>query len=93
MNPRLSSSRRDYFSGNHGISFQSLSVMASPLVDSFTPPEREALSKFKAEYLQKALSEAVDDPSKSSDLEIWGVPIAEEGPRSDVIICKFLRAK
>jgi hypothetical protein len=67
--------------------------MASPLADAFTPAEREALSKFKAEYLQKALTEAAGDASGVSKLEIWNVPIAEDGPRQDVIIVKFLRAK
>jgi hypothetical protein len=67
--------------------------MASPLVEAFTPAEREALAKFKAEYLQKALSEAAGDLSNASKLEIWGVPVAEQGPRTDVIIVKFLRAK
>ena len=67
--------------------------MASPLVDAFTSAEREALDKFKAEYLQKALSEAAGDASNIGKLEIWGVFVAEEGPRTDVIIVKFLRAK
>jgi hypothetical protein len=67
--------------------------MASSLVDAFTPAEREALAKFKADYLQKSLEEAAGDPSGVSKLEIWGVPVAQEGPRTDVIIVKFLRAK
>jgi len=66
----------------------------SALVDAFTPAEREALTKFKADYLQRALTEAADDSSTTSTLEIWNVPIAtQEDPRVDVIIVKFLRAK
>lgn len=69
-------------------------TMSSPLVEAFTPAEREALTKFKAEYFQKALTESVEDASNTSALEIWNVPIAnEEDPRVDVIIVKFLRAK
>jgi hypothetical protein len=67
--------------------------MASPLVQAFTPAEREALSKFKAEYLQKALTEAAGDSGDISALEIWNVPVAQEDSRVDVIIVKFLRAK
>lgn len=67
--------------------------MSSPLVDAFTPAEQEALTNFKAEYLQKALAEASGDSSSSSTLEIWNIPIAQQDPRVDVIIVKFLRAK
>ena len=68
--------------------------MSSPLVDAFTPTEREALTKFKTEYLQRALSEAAGDSPNSPTLEIWNVPITqEEDPRVDVVIVKFLRAK
>lgn len=66
--------------------------MSSPLVEAFTPAEREALSKFKAEYLQKALEEAAGE-SSTSDLEIWNISITKDDPRVDVIIIKFLRAK
>jgi hypothetical protein len=68
-------------------------LMSSPLVEAFTPAEREALSKFKEDYLQRALTEASSDSPDTSTLEIWNVPIAEESPRVDVIIVKFLRAK
>jgi hypothetical protein len=64
--------------------------MSSPLVEAFTPAEREALTKFKGEYLEKALKEA---SVESSTLEIWNVPILHDDPRVDVIIVKFLRAK
>jgi hypothetical protein len=68
--------------------------MSSPLVDAFTPAEREALTTFKAEHLQRALAEASGDSSNASTLEIWNIPIAQqEDPRVDVIIVKFLRAK
>lgn len=67
--------------------------MSSPLVDAFTPAEREALTKFKTDYLQRALTEAAGDSSNTSTLEIWNIPIAQEDPRVDVIIVKFLRAK
>lgn len=68
-------------------------LMISPLVEAFTPAEREGLSKFKAEYLQRALEEAAGDSSDVSALEIWGVPITDNDSRVDVIIVKFLRAK
>jgi hypothetical protein len=69
-------------------------AMSSPLVDAFTPAEREALTTFKAEHLQRALAEASGDSSNASTLEIWNIPIAQqEDPRVDVIIVKFLRAK
>ena len=68
--------------------------MSSPLVDAFTPAEREALTKFKTDYLERALTEAAGDSSNTSTLEIWNVPIVQqEDPRVDVIIVKFLRAK
>ena len=67
--------------------------MSSPLVEGFTPAEREALSKFKKEYLQSALTEASGDVSSTSTHEIWNIPIVEDDGRVDVIIVKFLRAK
>jgi hypothetical protein len=67
--------------------------MSSPLVEAFTPAEREALVKFKTDYLQRALTEAAGDSSTTSTPEIWGVPIVQEDLRVDVIIVKFLRAK
>ena len=67
--------------------------MASPLVEAFTPAELETLSKFKAEYLQRALKEAASESGDTSTFEIWGVPITDNDPRVDVIIVKFLRAK
>jgi hypothetical protein len=67
--------------------------MSSPLVEGFTPVEREALSKFKSDYLQRALKEASDDSSNTSTHEIWNVPIVQDDVRVDVIIVKFLRAK
>jgi hypothetical protein len=67
--------------------------MASPLITAFTPAEREALSKFKSEYLQKGLKEAAGESGDMSTLEIWNVPMAQEDPRVDVILVKFLRAK
>jgi hypothetical protein len=70
-----------------------IAKMSSPLVEAFTSPEREALSKFKADYLQRALNEASGDSSSASSLEIWNVPITQDDPRVDVIIVKFLRAK
>jgi hypothetical protein len=66
-----------------------LFLMASPLVAAFTPAEKEALSKFKADYLPKALKEA----GETTQLEIWGVPMDQESERLDVVIVKFLRAK
>lgn len=77
---------------NH-LQLRTSSIMASPLVQAFTPAEREALSKFKAEYLEKALKEAAGDSGDISALEIWNVPMAQEDSRTDVIIVKFLRAK
>ena len=68
-------------------------MSSSPLVDAFTPAEREALTKFKADYLQRALTEASSDLSNTSTPEIWNVPIVAEDSRVDVIIVKFLRAK
>jgi hypothetical protein len=67
--------------------------MSSPLVEAFTPAEREALTKFKADYFQRALTEASGDSSNPSTHEIWNIPIVQEDPRVDVIIVKFLRAK
>ena len=67
--------------------------MSSPLVEAFTPAEREALTKFKDDYLQRALTEASEHSSNPSTHEIWNVPIVEDDPRVDVIIVKFLRAK
>jgi len=67
--------------------------MSSPLAEGFTPAEREALSKFKSDYLQRALKEASGDSSSVSTYEIWNVPIVEDDVRVDVIIVKFLRAK
>lgn len=64
--------------------------MSSPLVLAFTPAEKEALTKFKADYLEKALAEV---SSPSQEPEIWDVPMDKEDPRRDVIIVKFLRAK
>jgi hypothetical protein len=68
------------------------SPMSSPLTEAFTPPEQEALSKFKTDYLQRALKEIADE-STSYTPEIWNIPITPEDPRVDVIIVKFLRAK
>ena len=65
-------------------------MFRAPLIEALTPAEREALSKFKSDYLQRALTEAGGD---SSTHEIWNVSIAEESPQADVIIVKFLRAK
>jgi len=68
--------------------------MTSPLVQAFTPAEREGLAKFKAEYLERALKEASTQTSSAiPSLEIWGVGMNEEDPRRDVIIVKYLRAK
>lgn len=67
--------------------------MSSPLAEGFTPAEREAVSKFKSDYLQRALKEASDDAPTTFKHEIWNVPIVEDDARVDVIIVKFLRAK
>ena len=68
--------------------------MSTPLVESLTAPEREALTKFKADYLEKALKEASSESSDSSTLEIWNIFIAQnDDPRVDIVIMKFLRAK
>jgi hypothetical protein len=68
--------------------------MTSPLTEAFTPAEKEGLGKFKADYLERALKEAASHTSSTvENLEIWGVPIAQDDPRQDVIIVKFLRAK
>lgn len=67
--------------------------MSSPLAEGFTLAEREALSKFKSDYLQRALKEASDDASTTSTHEIWNIPIVEDDVRVDVVIVKFLRAK
>jgi len=71
-------------------------MSSSPLVSAFTPAEKEALSKFKAEYLEKALAEVSSSAGSSSPSpppEIWNVEMDKEDPRRDVIIVKFLRAK
>jgi hypothetical protein len=65
----------------------------SPQIEAFTPAEREGLTKFKADYVDRALTEASSDGESTSPLEIWGVPIVKDDPRVDVIIVKFLRAK
>jgi len=71
-----------------------LLMTSSPLVQAFTPAEKEGLSKFKSDYLERALQEAASQTSSTiPSLEIWGVSMAEEDPRRDVIIVKFLRAK
>jgi len=68
--------------------------MTSPLVQAFTPAEKEGLAKFKADYLERALKEAATHSSSAIDnLEIWGVPMTVDDQRRDVIIVKFLRAK
>ena len=68
--------------------------MTSPLVQAFTPAEKEGLAKFKAEYLERALKEGSTQTSSSvPSLEIWGVAMNEDDPRRDVIIVKYLRAK
>jgi hypothetical protein len=68
-------------------------MSSSPLIEAFTPAEREALTKFKADYVDRALTEASGDAVNAPTLEIWGVPIVKDDPRVDVIIIKFLRAK
>jgi hypothetical protein len=64
--------------------------MSSPLVAALTPAEKEALHKFKTEYLEKALQEA---SLSDSEVEIWGVSMNCDDARRDVVIVKFLRAK
>jgi hypothetical protein len=68
-------------------------MSSSPLVEAFTPAEREALIKFKTDYVDRALAEASGDSSDPSSFEIWGIPIIKEDSRVDVIIVKFLQAK
>ena len=65
--------------------------MSSPLVSAFSPAEKEALQKFKTEYLEKALKEAVS--SDVDEAEIWGVSMKQDDARRDVVIVKFLKAK
>ena len=65
--------------------------MSSPLVAALTPAEKEALHKFKTEYLEKALQEA--SLSDTDEVEIWGVSMNQDDARRDVVIVKFLRAK
>lgn len=70
-------------------------MSSSSVLESFTAAEKEALSKFKVDYLERAIKETAQQTSSSvTSLEIWGVPIAmNDDPRIDVIIVKFLRAK
>ena len=82
-----------WFSNGRTLANTNPSTMSSPLVQGFTPAEREALSKFKSEYLQRALEEASSEALSPSTHEIWNVPIIEDDVRVDVIIVKFLRAK
>ena len=70
-----------------------MAMSSSPLIEAFTPAEREGLTKFKADYVDRVLTEASGDAAIASPLEIWGVPIVKDDPRVDVIIVKFLRAK
>ena len=67
--------------------------MSSPLADTFTSAEREAVNKFKEDYLERALSEAGGD--ESTTVKIWNVPmtVTEEDSRVDLVLVKFLRAK
>ena len=55
--------------------------MSSPLADTFTSAEREAVNKFKEDYLERALSEAGGD--ESTTVKIWNVPmtVTEEDSR------------